>query len=102
MLNSIFKDYDIRGRYPEQLNESVFYRLGLAIYQIFRSKKIALGRDARLSSDTLFLYLVEGLKSKGVKIIDLGIISTPFCFWYSRQFKIDALMITGSHNHKQE
>lgn len=102
MLNSIFKDYDIRGRYPEQLNEAVFYRLGTAIYQVLRPKKIALGRDVRLSSDTLFLYLAAGLKSKGVKIIDLGKVSTPFCFWYSRYYKADALMITGSHNAKEE
>jgi phosphomannomutase len=100
MSSNIFHDYDIRGRYPSELNEAVFYNLGVAYWQVFQPGKIAIARDARLSSDTLFLYLASGLKKHGVKIIDLGRVSTPFASWYSRKYKIDSLMITASHNPK--
>lgn len=51
-----------------------------------------------MSSGTLFLYLASSFKKQGVKVIDLGQVSTPFCFWYSQKYRLDALMITGSHN----
>lgn len=100
MSSSIFHECDIRGRYPGELNEAVFYNLGVAYGQVFKPGKVAIGRDARLSSDTLFLYLASGLKKCGVKVIDLGRISTPFCTWYSKKYKVDSLMITASHNPK--
>ena len=100
MSSSIFHEYDIRGRYPSELNEAVFYNLGVAYWQVFQPGKVAIGRDARLSSDTLFLYLASGLKKHGVKVIDLGRVSTPFALWYSRKYRIDSLMITASHNPK--
>lgn len=101
-MPSIFHDYDIRGKYPDQINEDVFRRLGWAIKQVLKSKKIAMARDGRMSSDTLFLYLSSALASAGVKVFDLGRVSSPFCFWYSQKYKIDALMITASHNPPQE
>jgi len=102
MSSSIFYDYDIRGRYPGEVNEAVFYNLGIAVAQAFRPKKIAIARDARLSSDTLFLYLAAGLASQKVKITDLGKSTTPFCLWYSRKYRTQALMITASHNPKDQ
>ncbi len=97
-----FRDYDVRGRYPEEINENIFYFLGRAIAAVLKPRRIAIGRDARLSSDRLFLYLAGGLAAEGVKIIDLGQVSTPLCFWYSRQKRTDSLMITASHNPKNE
>ena len=102
MYQNIFHDYDIRGRYPGEINETVFYNLGRAIALTLQTKKIALGRDARLSSDTLFLYLAAGLNSQKVKVTDLGRVSTPFGLWYSRYFKRDTLLITASHNPKDQ
>lgn len=102
MSSSIFHDYDVRGRYPDQINEAVFYNLGVALAQAFRSNQIAIGRDMRLSSETLFLYLAAGLASQKIKIIDLGKVATPFCLWYSQKYRIDAVMITASHNPKDQ
>lgn len=96
--NSIFHEYDIRGKYPSEVNESIFYNIGVAFYEAFHPKKIAIGRDSRLSSDTLFLYFAGALKNRGVKVIDLGKISTPFSLWYSKKYKTDSAMITASHN----
>jgi phosphomannomutase len=98
--NSIFHEYDIRGLYPSEVNEAVFYNLGIAFWQVFKPGKVAIGRDSRLSSDTLFLYLASGLKKNGVKVIDLGRVSTSFCMWYNNHYKIDTLVVTASHNPK--
>ncbi len=102
MSSSIFHEYDIRGRYPGEVNEAIFYNLGQAYWQAFKPKKIAIGRDARLSSDTLFLYLASALQNRKVKTIDLGRVSTPSCLWYSQKYKVDTLMITASHNPKDQ
>ena len=102
MYRNIFHDYDIRGRYPGEINETVFYNLGRAIAQVSKTKKIAIGRDARLSSDTLFLYLAAGLSGSKVKVTDLGRVSTPFGLWYARYFKTDTLVVTASHNPKDQ
>lgn len=100
--SAIFKEYDIRGRYPGEINEAVFYNLGRAIGRFLKPQRVAIGRDARLSSDTLFLYLASGLKHQKAKVIDLGKVTAPFCFWYSKTQHCDALMITASHNPKEE
>ncbi len=102
MSSSIFHEYDIRGRYPGEVNETIFYRLGEAYWQVFKPKKIAIGRDSRLSGETLFLYLASSLQKHKVKIIDLGRVSTPFCLWYSQKYKVDTFAITASHNPKDE
>ncbi|MEK7564914.1 MAG: hypothetical protein AAB501_01595 [Patescibacteria group bacterium] len=102
MSSSIFHEYDIRGHYPGEVNETIFYNLGKAYYEAFKPKKIAIGRDSRLSGETLFLYLASALQNKKVKIIDLGCVSTPFCLWYSQKYKVDTLMITASHNPKDQ
>ncbi len=102
MSSSIFHDYDVRGRYPDQINEAVFYNLGVALGQAFRPVQIAVGRDTRLSSETLFLYLTAGLASQKIKIIDLGKVATPFCLWYSQKYHIDTVMVTASHNPKDQ
>src|SRR3989344_249958 len=99
---AIFKEYDIRGRYPGDINEAVFYNLGRAIGRFLKPRQIAVGRDGRLSSDTLFLYLVSGLRHQKIKVVDLGRVTAPFCFWYSKTQHCDALMITASHNPKEE
>lgn len=98
----IFKEYDIRGRYPGEINEAVFYNLGRAIGRFLKPRRTAIGRDGRLSSDTLFLYLASGLKHQKVKVVDLGKVTTAFCFWYSQTCHCDVLMITASHNPKEE
>lgn len=102
MSSSIFHEYDIRGHYPGEVNETIFYNLGKAYYEAFKPKKIAIGLDSRLSGETLFLYLASALQNKKVKIIDLGCVSTPFCLWYSQKYKVDTLMITASHNPKDQ
>jgi phosphomannomutase/phosphoglucomutase len=102
MNPTIFREYDIRGKVPDDLNEANVYELGLCIgtyYGIHGAKKITLGRDCRLSSPSLRDCLVNGLKESGMHVIDIGMVPTPLL--YFSLFHLDVhggIQITGSHN----
>lgn len=96
---SPFKTYDIRGIYPSVINEDFFYSIGKSLGQL-NIKEIAVGRDARLSSDSLYSSLISGLLDSDIKIIDLGVLSSPMLsFFCVKKLKFGA-MITASHNPK--
>ncbi len=99
---NIFRQYDIRGTYPDELNESTVKVLGKAIGTYYRkkgAKRIALGRDCRLSSPDLSKWLQEGLLSTGIDVIRLGVVPTPVVYFSTYRMDIDgAIQITGSHN----
>ncbi len=97
-LGGIFHDYDIRGEYPEELNEKNFKLLAQSIAIFLKSKKIIVFRDARLSSPVLAKALIESFLEQGINVIDGGITTTPLASWASRANKIDAVMVTASHN----
>jgi len=97
-----FKAYDIRGIYPEEVNENFAYHLGLAIATFLKSKEIVIGRDCRLSSKPLFDSLVKGILETGTNVIDLGLISTPQLYFSLYTSEIQGgIMITASHNNKE-
>lgn len=106
MLKTIFREYDIRGIYPTQLNEQVVktigYLLGLKMKQR-ACKNVSVGYDARLSNKTLFAYLSSGLNKAGIKVYHLGLVPTPLGYFSMYEgMKFDAnIMITGSHNPKE-
>ncbi len=81
----LFRAYDIRGLYPQDLNEEVAYKIGLAFSNLFKNiKEIVVGRDCRLSSSSLKNALVKGLQEGGKDIIDLGEVPcTGFLFWHN-------------------
>jgi phosphomannomutase/phosphoglucomutase len=99
---AIFREYDIRGIANEELADADVELLGraLATYVIRHSgRRIALGRDCRLSGSRLHDSLVKGLLLAGAQILDLGIVPTPVLYHSAIHFKADgAIMITGSHN----
>ena len=68
-----FKAYDARGKVPDELNEDIAYRIGRAYAEFIHPRQVAIGRDARLSSDQLFDALSQGLLDSGVDVLDLGI-----------------------------
>ncbi|MEK6849815.1 MAG: phosphomannomutase/phosphoglucomutase [Nanoarchaeota archaeon] len=92
----VFGAYDIRGTYPDQVNEQLFYDIGRAFVRWRKTKKVYVGRDIRPHSGVLRKALTEGLRAQGAAVIDLGLISTPMAYLASR--KGDVLMITASHN----
>lgn len=94
-----FKAYDIRGRVPDELNVDVAYRLGLAYADAFKPKRVALGRDVRLSSAGLLNALAHGLAARGVEVVDIGLCGTEEVYFAAFQPGIDGgIMVTASHN----
>jgi len=99
---SIFKAYDIRGTYPNQLNGDIAYQIGGALAGYLKPKAIAVGRDMRLSSAELFDSLAHGITDQGVDVIDLGLCSTDGLYFAVGKFGYDGgVMITASHNPKE-
>jgi len=97
----IFKAYDIRGIYPDEINEAVAFQIGRALAQFFRRKKIVIGRDMRLSSEPLFSSLTQGILDQGGQVIDIGLVSTDALYFASGRLKLPAVMITASHLPRQ-
>ncbi len=99
---SAFKSYDIRGIYPTELNEETAYRIGYFLKELFGADKILVGRDVRLSSETLFHALTEGICDSGVTVYDAGLCTTPMIYFgsFSNDF-LTSVMITASHNPKE-
>jgi phosphomannomutase len=99
---TIFKAYDIRGVYPTQINEEIAYAIGQAYAKFANPKKVALGRDVRLSSPALWEAMKNGLIDHGVDVIDIGVVSTDMMYFAVASYRLDGgLTITGSHNPKE-
>ena len=105
IIKDVFRAYDIRGTYPEQINEELFNLIGKAIgtkiQEESKNKNIVVCMDGRLTGPRLKKSLIEGLIETGIDIIDIGILPTPLLYFSLHH--LDAahgLMITGSHNPK--
>jgi len=98
----IFKAYDIRGIYPEQLNGEISYKIGKAFVQYLKPQNVAVGRDIRLSSEVLWKNLTQGITDSGCDCIDLGVCSTDGLYFTVGKFGYDSgIIITASHNPPQ-
>ena len=99
---SIFKAYDVRGTYPNQINGKVAYQIGYALAAYLKPKSIAIGRDMRTSSEELFDNLARGINDHGVDVVDLGMISTDGLYFAVGKYGYEGgVMITASHNPPQ-
>ena len=98
----IFKSYDIRGTYPDQLNETVAELIGRAFVQFIGTERVAVGRDMRASSQPLFDAFARGVTRQGADVVDLGLTSTDELYFAVGKFGYPAgAMITASHNPKE-
>ncbi len=98
---SIFKEYDIRGVYPSELDEEMAYRIGHSIAKYLKSKKLAVGMDGRLSSPSLARALINGILDEGVDVVDIGLASTPMFYHSLVRLNLKGIMVTASHNPKE-
>ena len=102
---SIFKAYDIRGVYGQDLKEDVFYKIARAYAQFcgFTGRgRVVVARDCRKSSDSLFEAFSRGLVDEGVDVLDIGLASTPMSYFANASLKADgSVMITASHNTRE-
>jgi len=102
MDDSIFKSYDIRGVYPETVNEEIAEKIGMAFVNQFNLKKVAVGRDGRLSSPQLEKAFTCGVLKAGGDVTHLGLISTDFIYFAAGAYDYDGLaIVTASHNPKE-
>lgn len=102
MQTSIFRSYDIRGIYPSELNEEVAYLIGKAVVKKAGAKKVAVGRDMRLSGEALQGALMRGMAESGAEVHDLGLIPVDFIYWAVPSQGYDAgVEVTASHNPKE-
>ena len=97
-----FGAYDIRGIYPETINEEIAYRIGRFFPRLFTAKKVVVGNDIRLSGPTLKAALIKGLTESGCDVIDIGQCGTEMIYFATAHLKLDGgVMITASHNPKE-
>jgi phosphomannomutase len=98
---SIFKSYDIRGIYPDELNEEAVYKIGQAFIEYIKPKRVVVGRDMRLSSPVLFEAISRGITDKGVDVYNIGLVPTECLYFTVGHYGYDGgIMITASHNPK--
>lgn len=104
MINpSIFKAYDVRGIYPDEINEDAVYKIAQAYLKVFKPKgPIVLGKDVRLSSPKLWQAAARGIINAGYDVIDIGIISTDMLYFSVANYDYGGgLTISASHNPKE-
>ncbi|MBW2977232.1 phosphomannomutase/phosphoglucomutase [Candidatus Woesearchaeota archaeon] len=99
-IAGIFKAYDIRGIFPDQLNEDIAYNIGRAFVVFLDVKEVLVGRDGRLSSPQLFEALAKGITDQGANVVDIGLCSTPMFYFAAAKAK-SSIMVTASHNPKE-
>src|SRR5437016_10660479 len=98
----IFKAYDVRGIYPTEVNEDAVRAIGEAFVVYLKAKRIAVGRDMRLSSPALAAAFIDGATSQGADVVDYGMIATDMLYFaVARDGHDGGVMITASHNPKQ-
>ncbi|MDQ1445471.1 MAG: phosphomannomutase [Acidimicrobiaceae bacterium] len=100
-LDAIFKAYDVRGTYPDQLDEEVARRIGAAFARFARSERIILARDMRPSGVSLTKAFADGAIGQGVDVIDLGLASTDLLYFAAGKLDAPGAMFTASHNPAQ-
>jgi phosphomannomutase/phosphomannomutase/phosphoglucomutase len=94
-----FKAYDIRGRIPDELNEDIAYRIGRAYAEFLKPGKVVVGRDVRLTSESLCRCLTSGLTDGGADVFDIGLCGTEEVYFATFSQKMDGgIMVTASHN----
>jgi phosphomannomutase len=103
MINpSIFKAYDVRGLYPQEINEEGARLIGRGFVAYLKAKRIAVARDMRVSSPSLAGAFIDGARQQGADVVDYGMMATDMLYFAVARDKHDGgAMITASHNPKQ-
>jgi phosphomannomutase len=98
----VFKAYDVRGIHPTELDEEGAYAIGRAYVAQFEPRKIAVGRDMRLSSPAMARATIEGAADGGADVVDIGLLGTEMVYFAVGELELDGgIMVTASHNPKE-
>jgi len=103
MINpSIFKAYDVRGLYPQEVNEDAARLIGRGFVAYLQAKRIAVSRDMRLSSPSVAAAFIEGARAQGADVVDYGLMGTDMLYFaVARDGHDGGAQITASHNPKE-
>ena len=94
-----FKAYDVRGRMPDEINDSLAYAIGRAYAGFVQPRTVAVGYDIRHSSPGLARALKRGLTESGVDVLDIGLCGTEASYFATSEWQLDGgIMVTASHN----
>jgi phosphomannomutase len=98
----IFKAYDVRGLYPAELDEAGAEAIGRAYVEQFEPRRIAVGRDMRLSSPSIAQAFIRGASAAGADVLDLGLVGTEMVYFAVGSLGLEGgAMVTASHNPKE-
>jgi phosphomannomutase len=98
----VFKAYDVRGIYPDELDEAGAEAIGRAYVEQFEPRRMAVGRDMRLSSEAIQNAVMRGVASAGADVLDLGLVGTEMVYFAVGSLGLEGgAMVTASHNPKQ-
>jgi phosphomannomutase len=98
----VFKAYDVRGLYPTELDEDGAYAIGRAYVEQFEPRRIAVGRDMRLSAPTMAAAAIRGAADGGADVLDLGMVGTEMVYFAVGELGLDGgIEVTASHNPKE-
>jgi phosphomannomutase len=97
-VTGIFKAYDIRGIYPQEIDETVARKIGFAFAQYLDKQRIVIGRDMRESAETLAQAFAEGVLAYGTSVTDIGMTTTPMLYYAIIEGRFDGgAMVSASH-----
>lgn len=98
IVASIFNDYDVRGKYPAEINEETFKNIAQELALYYKPRTVAVGRDIRESSLSLQKAMIDGFVARGINVVDLGLITTDMVYFAAGKFGFDLCIgVTGSH-----
>src|SRR5438094_5107727 len=98
----VFKAYDVRGIYPSELDEEGAYAIGRAFVDQFEPRRIAVGRDMRVSGPTMASAAMQGAADAGADVIDIGMVGTEMVYFAVGELGLDGgIAVTASHNPKE-
>jgi phosphomannomutase len=99
---AVFKAYDVRGIYPDELDEEGAYAIGRAYVEQFEPRRIAVGRDMRLSAPAMARAVVEGAADAGADVVDIGMVGTEMLYCAVGELGLEGgIAVTASHNPEQ-
>ena len=106
MKDKIFREYDIRGKVPSDINEEVAYKIGLGygsfLQEFLNQDTCVISHDNRISSEMLHENLIKGLLETGINVIDYGLTTSPMHYYARHINDLFGIMITASHNPSDE
>jgi phosphomannomutase len=98
----VFKAYDVRGIYPDELDEAGARAIGGAYVEEFEPRTVAVGRDMRISSPSMADTVMRGAADAGADVVDLGLVGTEMLYYAVGELGLDGgVMVTASHNPKE-